>query len=1053
MRRWTTAIFPWVAVVALLMIVTRYMLPILGLGGAGGENIRLLVKLMPVSITLLVSSIAIIVFNLRRQSKFIDLRSKALVDEVRDWNDELQYGDLTPEKALGWQSLSEVVPAESIASSETVESGAAAFSPQESSFVKFEPALDADLPDSYDSSLLPEIEKKIEDVFRGSKSNSYSPEGTDGADDEISPFVQAEFIESTVPGPLMENGAHESRATELNGHRAHSAETLVPPPLPLAESTPQRMKADSFSEATRMEETPVEFEQDLAAEEEASEKGDANRRLSEDVIARYQKLIESANQPSSTLFQLPPLPAEFSGRSLELEDLLAAHATREVRVLGLQGLGGVGKTTLALKLADRLKGEYPDAQFYIDLKGASSQPLSAAAAQALVVRACLPTVRLPESEAELAQLYRSLLIDKRAILLLDNAVNDQQLAPLIAPSGCLTIITSRQHISLPNSFLRHLEGLPESEACDLLLKLMPQIGAQAPRIAELCGYLPLALKLAAGVLLINPGLEIDDYVKNLEMLQQAARNSGRSTRPIDAVLKLSYQQLVPGLQKLWRLLSVFNDTFDVNAAASIWKLQLSRATNALDRLFASCMVERNRATGRFRLHDLMAAFADAHMTEDEQIIARQRHADHYQSVLHEADALYEQGGDLMKLGLDLVDLEWLNILAGQQWAAVNVDRDRVARDLCNSYPDAGKFVLDLRQHPRDRIRWCEAALAAARKMKRFKAAARHLIALGDAYTALSEIPNAMEFYEQALGITRKARDRRGEADALSGLGTSHYLSGGFARARELHKEAMTLYDAVSDQRGEASALGSLGFVHYAMGELKQAAILFEKQLGIARQIGDRRSESTALGGLGITSYATGDSRKAVQILNQQLAITREIGDRRGEAGALTNLGSACATQKYLGQAIAFQEQALTIAREIGDRRCEASALGGLGVTEFIAGNYDRSIELLNSQLNLTREIGDLRGEALCLSQLGEVLVRSGKTYRAIDALKQAFNINSQIGDLTGQANSLFDLALVLDSAGERRQAIEQAETALRLYEIAEHPKLQAVQKKLNDWRR
>src|SRR5262249_51369526 len=325
------------------------------------------------------------------------------------------------------------------------------------------------------------------------------------------------------------------------------------------------------------------------------------------------------------------------------------------RVLGLQGLGGVGKTTLALKLADRLKGEYTDAQFYIDLKGANSQPLSIAEAQTQVIRAFLPTVRLPENESELNQLYRSLLSDKRAIVLLDNAASDGQVAPLIAPSGCLTIITSRQHLSLPNSFLRHLEGLPESEARELLLKLFPQMGPNAEKIAELCGYLPLALKLAAGVLLINPVLKIEDYIEKLESLQRASRATGQFNRPVDAVLKLSYEQLVPRLQKLWRMLAVFNDTFDINAAASVWKLQLARAANALDRLMAASMVERNRATGRVRLHDLMAAFADARLDEDEQSIGRQRHAAHYQSVLHEADALYEQGGDLMKLGLDLVD--------------------------------------------------------------------------------------------------------------------------------------------------------------------------------------------------------------------------------------------------------------------------------------------------------------------------------------------------------------------------------------------------------------
>jgi tetratricopeptide (TPR) repeat protein len=1010
MRSWTTKIFPWVAVVALLLIVARFALPVMGLAGADGEFVRPLVRLLPASILLFFGSVALIVFDLRRQSRFIDVRPKRLIDEAEEWNNEFKFGEVSPEKALGWQSLSREEPP---AKPKAVNEEPVAF--------EAPPAFDAD-------AVAPELERQLEEVFRRGFTDKHATAPA-AAYVDVNFVAKAESKEEVWEAVEAPVALDSPSVGEGGGGR----------------SDYRRVTADI------PEFDPSEFEQDAESEEEYGES--MGKTISEAVIARYQHLIETATAPAMTLFQLPPPPPEFAGRASELEDMLAARANPEIRVLGVQGLGGVGKTALALKLAEGLKAEYADAQFYIDLKGASPQPLSVAEAQAHVVRAFLPTVRLPENEAELNQLYHSLLGDKRALLLLDNVAGAPQVAPLIAPDGCLTIVTSRQHLALPDNFLLHLEGLPEAEARDLLLKLAPQVGGQADRIAELCGYVPLALRLAAGALLIDPNLKIDEYLDRLESMQASMRSLGRALRPVDVVLRLSYELLVPGLQKLWRVLAVFSDTFDLNAAASVWKLQPARAANAFDRLVAYNMVERNRATGRVRLHDLMAAYADARLSEEERAIARQRHSAHYQSVLHEADALYEQGGDLMKLGLDLVDLEWQNIQAGQVWAAANVDVNRGARELCNSYPDAGKFVLDLRQHPRERIRWSEAALEASKKMSRNKAAARHLIALGDSYTALSEIHHAIEFYDQALEMSRNARDRRGEAEALSGLGTAHYLGGGLARARELHKEAMTLFATINDQRGEASALGHLGLAHYAMGELKQASSLFDRQLALAREIRDRRNEATALGGLGVTQYAMGDARRAAELLNQQLAITREIGDRRGEAGALTNLGNACANLNYTGQAIAFHEQALTVAREIGDRRSEASALGGLGVSEFLAGNLDRSIELLESQLKLAREIGDRRGEALSLGNLGEALISAGQTSRAVDSLRQAVQINSQIGDVAGQAHSLFDLALALDKLGDRRQAIEQAETASRLYEIAEHQNVELVQKQLAAWRK
>lgn len=374
-------------------------------------------------------------------------------------------------------------------------------------------------------------------------------------------------------------------------------------------------------------------------------------------------------------------------------------------------------------------------------------------------------------------------------------------------------------------------------------------------------------------------MKVDDYAGRLSNgpVPESAK------RHVDAVLRASYEMLVPGLRKLWRMLAVFPDTFEVNAAAAVWKIHPARAANALDRLMAYSLVERNRASGRFRLHDLMMLFAESCLTEKERAVARHHHAAHYQSVLHEADALYEQGGPLLKQGLDLVDMEWHNIQAGQVWAATHLESNRLACELCNSFPDAGRYVLDLRQHPRERIRWSEAALAASHKMQRRKAEGKHLITLGDSYADLSEVHHAIDCYEQALEIAQETAHVRGEADALIGLGTAYYLGGGLARAREFHESALKIARELEDQRIEANALGALGLALYALGDARLAIEHLEAQLQLARKLGDRRNESNALGGLGLAHYALGDVQQAVELLNAQLNITREIGDRRGEA--------------------------------------------------------------------------------------------------------------------------------------------------------------------------
>ena len=281
-------------------------------------------------------------------------------------------------------------------------------------------------------------------------------------------------------------------------------------------------------------------------------------------------------QPSAP-HQLPSPPADFVGREAELAALRAAAGTGgPIAVFGLRGLGGVGKTSLALKLAGELAPRYPDGQIFLNLQGvstgaAAAAPLSPAQAMAHVIRSFLPEARLPEGAAELAGLYRSVLHGRRVLLLMDNAAGREQVEPLIPPEGCALLVTSRSHFHLPGAATRDLGELPEADARALLLGIAPRIGDEAGEIAGLCGRLPFALRLAGSALADRPDLAPADYARSLA---RAEHRFG----PVDASLEVSLGLLGEEPRRLWCRLAVFPGTFDREAAAAVWEGSPMRRT-------------------------------------------------------------------------------------------------------------------------------------------------------------------------------------------------------------------------------------------------------------------------------------------------------------------------------------------------------------------------------------------------------------------------------------------------------------------------------------------
>ena len=678
------------------------------------------------------------------------------------------------------------------------------------------------------------------------------------------------------------------------------------------------------------------------------------------------------------LHQLPPPPADFTGREAELAELMKAVVSRGVTISGLQGMGGIGKTALALKLAEALAPSYPDAQIYLDLKGASPDPLTPTRAMAHVIHAFRPQAPLPPHEAGVAAVYRSVLHGQRVLLLMDNAAGPEQVEPLIPPSGCCLLVTSRTSFVLPGLVAKRLDCLPADDAVDLLKRIAPGAVSEAHDIARLCGYLPIALRLAGGALAERPDLTPAEYVRRLE-------EGTTRLELVEATLRLSYELLDTRRKRLWRALAVFPGAFAPSAAAAVWELTCFDAHKYLGELVKSGLVEWSDE--RYRLHDLVRIFAEHRWNVDEGLNHGRRYAEHYLEVLGTAEGLYLQGWENTANGLGLLDAEWIHIVRGQSWCEAHAERDPDVARLCSDYPKAGSNCLWLRLSLKDRIRWQERALQAARCLEDRIAQGFHLSRLGYALGQSGEPHRAIELCEQALAIAQDLGDRAGEAMCHHFLSHTYSSLGSLRRNIDCLEKALPLVREIGDRRAAAYNLGNMSGSLAMVGEPQRAIDLLRKAIRIVRETGDLRTEGMCLINLGFAYSLMGELRLAFEFTEDALAITREIGDRTAEGYCLDNLSSWYVEVTEYQRAFDLAGKALLIARRVGDQRLEVRALTSQGRACLGLREALRGIEMMEKSIATAREIGDRYGEAIAAWYLGLYFEETGESQRAAGLMK------------------------------------------------------------------
>jgi tetratricopeptide (TPR) repeat protein/transcriptional regulator with XRE-family HTH domain len=715
---------------------------------------------------------------------------------------------------------------------------------------------------------------------------------------------------------------------------------------------------------------------------------------------------------------LPRDIASFTGRRHELAELAdaAEGAGGVVSIHAIGGMAGVGKTAFAVHAAHRLAGRFPGGQIFLPLHAHTpgQQPVGPADALAsLLLTIGVPAGQIPADLQARTGLWRDRLAGRQLLLVLDDAADSEQIRPLLpGGGGSLVLVTSRRRLTaLEDAQAISLDALPPGEAAGLLVRLAvrPGLSSADPAVAEitrLCGCLPLAIGMAARQLYHHPAWTVAGLAAELAAAVDRLELLATENLSVTAVFDLSYDDLAPEQQRLFRRLGLHPGTdIDRYAAAALDGTGLAAARRGLLTLYEHYLLTEP-ATGWYRMHDLIREHARALAGRldpgDDREQATGRLLDYYQHAAARAQALLARGVPAPAPAAETVPAA-VPVLAGRDQALAWARAERTSLLACLDHATAGG------QHAR-------------------------VIALTAGLAALLRYDGpwdeAITRHAAAVQAARQIGDRPGQALALNGLGDVRRLAGDYPGAARDLQEALGMCRDLGDRPGQALALTHLAQVRQQSGDLPGAARDLQEALGICRDLGNRPGQALALTYLGEVRLVTGDLPGSARDLQEALGICRDLGDRPGQALALTDLGvGEWITGDYPGAARDLQE-ALGICRDLGDRPGQANALRYLGVLRLGAGDWPGAVRYLEEALGISRDLGNRPGQAISLTYLGEARRLTGDFPGAARDLQEALGIFGEIGARLGHAGALTQLGVVRRLTGDFPAAARDLQEAV-----------------------
>lgn len=777
----------------------------------------------------------------------------------------------------------------------------------------------------------------------------------------------------------------------------------------------------------------------------------------------------TAIEPLHPVAERNTLPRDvpvFTGRAEELHQLTTTVAAAveqgalRTAIHVIDGMPGIGKTTFAVHASYQLARYFPDGQIFLELHGHSARQPTVAPADALASLLLLrgvPTLAIPADVDDRARLWREKTAGKRILLLLDDAVGEEQIRPLLpGGTGSLVLITSRRRLeSLAEAGRVSLDTLSPTDAAAMFDRYT--FGQHEPdAVAELmglCGYLPLAISLTAGRLGSHPGWTARQLGEDLARSQNRLKTLRADSRSVAAAFDLSYRDLSPHQQRLFRRLSLHPGShIDAEAAAALDGSDVETTREHLDALYLNHLLDEP-APGRYRLHDLTQTYSRTLTDPCADEGAFERLLDHYIGTVHAAHRFVDS--PTPRLELSTLPLASSREFSTERDAISWLTAERITIGACITSAAANDHVrraaelavalhpfLEQHGHWHDAHRIHRAVLTAERATGDVAAEAATLTDLGRVQRLLGHYHEATTTLARARDLHGELSDRLGRANALDEAGHVQLELAEYAEATAYFSEAHQLYEDLDHPLGIAAALTHLSHVQHRLCDLTGARKNSERGLALYRQLGNGPGKMIAFLNVGCAQAIAGERAGALDSFTEAAVLATKHGDRFAEARALNNIGRMHFDFGNYEAADSYYSRAQIIFSRLDHRAREGVVLTNLGRLHHAAGNYRLAFTYLT---RAEAGFGDDQGwQAENLNNLGCLALDWPDAGDSVEFHARALKLARAAGVRLQVGRSLEGLGRAALEAADGARGVEYLRQALTVYDDIGVPEAAAV---------